>query len=134
MCATSLISIVDDDEAVRVATCALVRSLGYAARTYASAEAFLLAPDAAETACLILDVQMPGMTGPELQGLLLHRPCSPPIVFITAFPDAEVRDQVIRAGAIDVLGKPCDGKALVAAIETALTVAGAGSSQSLPGA
>ena len=129
MCATPLISIVDDDEAVRVATGALVRSLGYEARTYDSAEAFLRSPDVAETACLILDVQMPGMSGPELQGHLLRGPHAPPIIFISAFPDAEVRDQVVQAGALDLLGKPCDGKALVGAIEAALTAAGTGSTR-----
>jgi FixJ family two-component response regulator len=119
-----MISIVDDDHEVRAAMSALVRSLGYEARVFSSAEAFLADPEApAGSACLVLDVQMPGMTGPELQQALLAGPRPTPIVFITAFPDAEVRGQVLAAGAIDVLGKPCDGGALVAAIETALAAA-----------
>ena len=101
--------------------CALVRSLGYDARTFASAGAFLRAPEAETTACVILDVQMPGMSGPELQRRLMRRSGgAPAIIFITAFPDAEVRERVLQAGAVDVLGKPCDGKVLVAAIELAL--------------
>jgi len=115
-----LISIVDDDEAVRTAMAALVRALGYEARAYASAEAFLKSPSAAGSACLIVDVQMPGMSGPELQKRLLLATQAPPMIFITAFPDAEVRQQVLAAGAVDVLGKPCEGKALVDTIEAAL--------------
>jgi FixJ family two-component response regulator len=118
--ATPLISIIDDDQEVRTATAALVRALGYEARAYASAEAFLASPDAQASACLIVDVQMPGMSGPDLQQALLGGSGAPPMIFITAFPDAAVRQQVLARGAVNVLGKPCDGKALVASIETAL--------------
>ena len=121
MSTTPLISIIDDDEAVRIATAALVRALGYEARAYASAEAFLDSPSAAVSACLIVDVQMPGMSGPELQRRLLSETKPPPMIFITAFPDPEVRERVLAMGAINVLGKPCDGKVLVHSIETALS-------------
>jgi FixJ family two-component response regulator len=118
--AAPVISIVDDDEEVRRATAGLVRALGYRARAYASAEAFLDSADADESDCLILDVQMPGMGGPELQQALLRSAKLVPIVFMTAFADARVRAAVLAAGAVDLLAKPCDGKALVDSIETAL--------------
>jgi FixJ family two-component response regulator len=117
---TPLISIVDDDELVRDATAALVRSLGYEARTYSSAEAFLGSPGVDASDCLIVDVQMPGMSGLELQQALLRRPKPTPILFITAFPDADVRERVLAAGALNMLGKPCDHKVLVASIKAAL--------------
>ena len=117
-----LISIIDDDEAVRTAMAALIRALGYEARAYESAEAFLESPSAASSACLIVDVQMPGMSGPELQRTLLLDAPAPPMIFITAFPDADVRQQVLAAGAVNVLGKPCEGKALVDTIEAALAL------------
>jgi FixJ family two-component response regulator len=115
-----VISIVDDDDEVRAATAGLIRALGYQARAYASAEAFLDSAGADESDCLILDVQMPGMSGPELQQTLLRNAKPTPIVFITAFPDAKVRANVLAAGAVDLLAKPCDGKALVDSIEAAL--------------
>jgi len=115
-----VIAIVDDDEPVRTATAALVRSLGYEARAFASAEAFLGCPGAGACDCLIVDVQMPGMSGPDLQQALLQRPGATPIIFITAFPDAQLREQVLAAGAIGMLGKPCDGEALVTSIKAAL--------------
>lgn len=115
-----LIAIVDDDEEVRVATAGLIRALGYEARSYASAEAFLGSADANQSDCLILDVQMPGMSGPELQQQILRSPKPAPIVFMTAYPDAKVRAGVLAAGAVTMLAKPCDGKALVESIEVAL--------------
>jgi FixJ family two-component response regulator len=115
-----LISIIDDDEEVRTATAGLVRALGYQARAYASAEAFLGSVDAETSDCLILDVQMPGMSGPELQRAILQGATPAPIVFITAFPDPKVRAGVLAAGAVSMLAKPCDGKALVDSIEAAL--------------
>jgi FixJ family two-component response regulator len=117
---TPLISIVDDDDEVRAATAGFIRALGYQARAYASAEAFLDSAGADESDCLILDVQMPGMSGPELQRALLLREKLVPIVFMTAFSDARVRADVLTAGAVTLLAKPCDGKALVDSIEAAL--------------
>jgi len=115
-----LIAIVDDDPDVRVATTGVIRALGYQARAYASAEAFLDSADADESDCLILDVQMPGMSGPELQQTLVRSAKSAPIVFMTAFADARVRADVLAAGAVGMLVKPCDGKVLVASIKAAL--------------
>ncbi|MCU1246351.1 MAG: response regulator receiver protein, partial [Acidobacteria bacterium] len=82
--------------------------------------AFLESPEAEASDCLVVDVQMPGMSGPELQQALLRRPRRPPMVFMTAFPNAEVRKRVLAAGAIEVLGKPCDAAALSESIEAAL--------------
>jgi FixJ family two-component response regulator len=115
-----VISIVDDDDEVRAATAGLIRALGYRPRAYASAEAFLDSADADEAACLILDVQMPGMSGPELQQALLRSAKLVPIVFMAAFADARLRAEVLAAGAVGMLAKPCDGKALVGSIEAAL--------------
>jgi FixJ family two-component response regulator len=118
--APRVISIVDDDDDVRSATARLIRAMGYEARVYASAEAFLDSADTNETDCLILDVQMPGMSGPELQQTLLRTAKPAPIVFVTAFPNAKLEADVLAAGAVGMLAKPCDGKALVALIEVAL--------------
>jgi FixJ family two-component response regulator len=102
----TLISIVDDDDAVRGATESLVRSLGFEARVFASAVAFLQSPSLLETRCLILDVQMPNMGGIELQERLAELRLDIPIIFITAFPDDAVRQRALQGGAIAFLLKP----------------------------
>ena len=89
-------------------------------RTFISVEAFLASGCIDDTACVISDMQMPGMSGIDLQTTLRERQLPIPMVFITAFPDADVRAQVMAAGAVGMLGKPCDGCALVNAIEAAL--------------
>jgi FixJ family two-component response regulator len=115
-----MISIVDDDESVRESTKALVRSLGYSARAFASAEEFLDSnPD--ETACLILDVQMKGLSGVELQQRLIEQGCRTPIIFVTAFPDERVRDHALKAGAIGFLSKPFSDEKLTQYLDTALS-------------
>ncbi|RAK60335.1 hypothetical protein DJ021_11215 [Phenylobacterium hankyongense] len=116
-----IISIVDDDAAVRSALDALVRSLGYEARAFESAEAFLNGDGADATDCVILDVQMPGMSGPQLQARLIEDGRPIPIVFITAFPHDDLRRAVLALGAIALLGKPWEGQALVDALEAALS-------------
>lgn len=115
-----LISIIDDDEAVRAATENLVRSLGFGASTFASAEEFLQSSRVGETSCLITDVNMPGMTGVELQSYLLSQGRDLPIIFITAFPEERVRRCVHEAGAVGFLSKPFDGRAMVQCIDKAL--------------
>ena len=112
------IAIVDDDSSVRLATESLVRSLGLIARTFASAQDFLQSPRLEETACL--DVQMPGMGGVDLQDVLLKRGYHIPIIFITAFPENRVRDQVLRAGAISFLIKPFDSRQMIDCLYVAL--------------
>jgi FixJ family two-component response regulator len=115
-----VISIIDDDEAVRVATENLVRSLGFGASTFASAEEFLQSTRLHDTSCLITDVQMPGMTGVELQSYLLDHGHDLPIIFITAFPEERVRERVDAAGAIGFLSKPFDGGMMIQCIDKAL--------------
>ena len=103
---TARISIVDDDDTVRAATESLVRSLGFEARTFASAESFLQSSSPRETRCLILDVQMPNMSGIELQQRLSELGFEIPIIFITAYPDEAVRQRAMEAGAVAFLLKP----------------------------
>ena len=115
-----LISIIDDDPSVRVATNRLVRSLGYAAHTFASADGFLQSPHVNDTACVIADVQMPGMSGIELQSLLIAQGRSVPMIFITAFPEESIRSRALKAGAVCFLSKPFDGTILIELIDIAL--------------
>jgi FixJ family two-component response regulator len=115
-----MISIVDDDESVREATKALVRSLGYSAVTFGSAEEFLGSEQATATACLITDVQMPGLSGIELQDRLIADNRRIPTIFITAFPDERLQGQALRNGAIGYLQKPFDESRLIDCIDAAL--------------
>ena len=115
-----MISIVDDDEAVRLALRSLVRSLGYASNVFASAEEFLESSYLNNTSCLISDVQMPGMNGIELQSRLKRLDCRTPVIFVTAFPDERIRTRALEAGAIGFMEKPFEGRAMIRLIETAL--------------
>ena len=114
-----MISIVDDDESVRELTKALVRSLGYTARTFASAEEFL-GSDPDSTSCLIVDIQMKGLSGVELQDRLKAEGRRIPIIFITAFADERTRSHVLEAGAIGFLRKPFSDDKLIHCIDSAL--------------
>jgi FixJ family two-component response regulator len=120
--ARSLISIVDDDESVRESLPGLIRAFGFAAQAFASAEEFLASRFVDETRCLILDIAMPGMTGPALQRELSLRHQAIPIVFITAHEDETVRPRVLEAGAVECLFKPFSVTALRAAVNAALRV------------
>ena len=115
-----MISIVDDDAAGREATQVLVRSLGYRAITFASAEDFLQSESVHDTSCLITDVQMPGLSGVELQSLLLARGHRTPIIFITAFPEERIRARALEAGAVGFLSKPFDEERLIDCLNQAL--------------
>jgi len=115
-----MVSIVDDDESVRAATQCLVRSLGYAVRTFASAEEFLRSPYVSETACVIADVQMRKMSGLDLQSRLRADGYDTPIIFITAFPEEKVRARALEGGAVCFLSKPFDGQVLIDCLTTAL--------------
>jgi FixJ family two-component response regulator len=108
-----MIAIVDDDESVREATKALVRSMGYGAVTFASAEEFLEWDHFDDMLCVITDVQMPGLSGVELQKRLIAEGYRLPVIFITAYPDERTRQLVLDAGAIGYLSKPFDDESLV---------------------
>ncbi len=114
-----MISIVDDDEFVRESTKALVRSLGYSARTFASAEEFLDS-DPDETSCLILDIQMKGLSGVELLERLIAEGRRTPVIFVTALPDERIRNHVLDAGAVGFLRKPINDEKLIRYLDTAL--------------
>lgn len=116
----SLVSIVDDDESVREALPDLLRSFGFEAQPFESAETFLASEALTRTGCLVLDVAMPGMTGPELQRELARRKIDLPIVFITAQADDRIEDEARRRGASAFLLKPFDESAIVGAVRTAL--------------
>lgn len=118
-----LVSVVDDDESVRESLPDLLHELGYAVETFASAEEFLASGDMGETRCLLLDIAMPGMSGPDLQRELSRRGEAIPIVFITAHGDEAVRPRLIADGAVECLFKPFSEAALVGALNTALRVA-----------
>jgi FixJ family two-component response regulator len=115
-----VIAIVDDDESVTIGTMSLVRSLGYDALSYGSAEDFLASDVRDDIACLISDVQMPGVGGLELQKMLAAEGSRLPIIFITAFPDAHIRQVALDAGAMCFLSKPFDGDVLIQCLEKAL--------------
>ena len=117
---TKVIGVIDDDESIRDSVKALLRSAGYRVMTYESAEFFLESGAAAGTACLILDIRMPGMDGPELQLRLRAASSRIPIIFVTAHEDSPVRERVLRAGAVEVLNKPFLPDALLASVQVAL--------------
>ena len=119
----SLISIVDDDQSVREATTSLLKSNGFRVEVFSSAEDFLASRYLGETKCLILDVQMPGMSGLELQRRLTSANRDIPIVFISAHENQEVRNQAMRSGAVDFLPKPFSEESLLRAIRAALQFA-----------
>ena len=115
-----LISVVDDDESVRESLPDLLKEFGFQAEAFSSAEEFLASDSVDNTSCLVLDVAMPGMTGPDLQRELTRRDWSIPIVFITAQRDATVRPRLIAQGAVDCLFKPFEPTDLLHALNTAL--------------
>ena len=116
----SLVSIVDDDESVRESLPDLLRQFGFAAEAFSSAEAFLKSDVVSETSCLLLDMAMPGMSGPDLQQELTRRQQKIPIVFITAHGDRTVRPRLLARGAVECLFKPFSETALVDALSAAL--------------
>lgn len=117
---SNLIAIIDDDESIRDSLRALLRSAGYHVTTFESAEVFLKSGVATGASCVILDVRMPGMDGPELQVRLRNEHSRVPIIFITAHDDGPVRERVLRAGAVDVLNKPFAPTALLSTVQSAL--------------
>ena len=115
-----IVMIVDDDESIRRAARRLIKSYGFPVETFASAEDFLSSGRLHETACLVLDVQMPGLNGLELQSRLITDGHQVPIIFITAFNDENARAQALKAGALGYLVKPFEEADLLTAINVAL--------------
>jgi FixJ family two-component response regulator len=115
-----LVSVVDDDASVRESLPDLLAALGFTTDVFSSAEAFLGSGDVNQTRCLILDVAMPGMTGPELQEELQNRGQRIPIIFITAHEDQMIRQRVLEKGAVECLLKPFSHTALREALNAAL--------------
>jgi FixJ family two-component response regulator len=115
-----MISIVDDDESIRNAVKALIRSMGYATATFASAEEFLQSGRLHDTACIITDVQMPGMSGIDLQDHLTTSGHRVPVIFVTAFPDESIRERAMEAGACGFLSKPFREESLIECLDQAL--------------
>ncbi|AKU95042.1 two-component response regulator [Labilithrix luteola] len=119
----ALVCIVDDDEAVRRSLCALFRSAGHSVETFASAVDFLASNVLPRTGCLVVDVSMPEITGPELQARLVAECTSPlplPIIFMSGRADESVRARVLAAGALAFLSKPLDDEVLLTTVEAAL--------------
>jgi FixJ family two-component response regulator len=115
-----LISVVDDDESVRRTTTLLIESFGFRAATFESAETFLKSGHLHDTSCLIVDVQMPGMNGLQLQSHLAAAGCGIPIIFITAYENNDSRRRAMQAGAAGFLGKPFSDEQLLQTIDSAL--------------
>lgn len=116
----SLVSVVDDDVSVRESLPDLLRELGFAAQSFSSAEEFLESDCVSKTRCLILDVVMPGMSGPDLKRMLTLRQQEIPVVFITAQTDEDIRPRMLALGAVECLYKPFTEADLLAALNTAL--------------
>jgi FixJ family two-component response regulator len=117
---TAVIAIVDDDQSVREALMSFVRSLGYAAIAFESADDFLKSPQLHSLSCLIADVQMPGMTGIELHDRLLALGASLPTILVTAYPEESARERALRSGVIGYLAKPFSDAALLACLRSCL--------------
>jgi len=115
-----LVSVVDDDESVRESLPDLLREFGFATRTFSSAEEFLASDCVGQTRCLILDIAMPGMTGPELRQELIRRRQAIPVIFITGNRDKTVRPRLLEQGAVECLFKPFRDTDLLDALNTAL--------------
>jgi len=115
-----MVAVVDDDEAFRAAVQRLLKSAGFLVRSFASAEDFLDSGQQHETACLIADIRMPGMSGLDLQAKLNADHCPIPIIFITAHGDEQMRLQAMRGGAVKFLGKPFDSAILLESVRVAL--------------
>lgn len=120
MAKSHVISIIDDDPSVREATQSLIRSLGYDAQVFASAEEYLQSDSVNDSSCLITDLHMPGMSGTDLQDRLIAEGYQIPIIFVTAYYEDRIRDRVMDAGAFGFLRKPFNDESLIACLDKAL--------------
>ncbi len=119
-----VISIIDDDASMRGAVERLLTSMGFAVRAYPSASEFLDSSRLKETHCIVADVEMPGMSGLELQDHLVAHSLNIPVIFITAFPEERIRERALKGGAVCFLGKPFDERQLLECVERTLKSAG----------
>ena len=119
-CKTNLVAIVDDDDLMRSALQGMLKSVGLSSQAFASAEEYLKSGQQHQTACLIADIRMPGMSGLELQAKLNAEHCRIPTIFITAHGDTKMRMQALRAGAVEFLAKPFDDEALLESVRAAM--------------
>jgi two-component system, LuxR family, response regulator FixJ len=117
---SKLIAIIDDNESMQDSLCDLIESVGFDARSFGSAEAFLESDSYPKAACLIVDIRMPKMSGLELQAKLKEEECQVPIIFITAYDDAVVRVQATKEGAVEFLRKPFDHQLLIKILRATL--------------
>ncbi len=121
MAKSHVISIIDDDPSVREATQSLIRSLGYDAQVFASAEEYLQSDNLNDLSCLITDLHMPGMSGTDLQDRLIADGYQIPIIFVTAYYEDRIRERVMDAGAFGFLRKPFNDESLIACLDKALS-------------
>ena len=122
MSKSKIVSIVDDDASVRAAMQSLVRSLGFVAFVFESAEDFLRSPRVDDSSCLITDVQMPGMSGLDLQDRLIAQGAHIPTIFVTAFPEQSIRSRAQGGGALGLLEKPFAGRTMIELVRQALAM------------
>ena len=116
----AIISIIDNEDSIRSSVGSLIRSVGLSVNLFCSAESFVYSPDFSKTSCLILDIQMPGMSGLELQSLLVKSGFQIPIIFITGFADPSIRKRAMEGGAVCILDKPFQSDSLIKCLERAL--------------
>lgn len=121
----TVISIIDDDASIRGAVARLLTSMGFAAHAFASANEFLGSTRLTDTFCIVADVDMPGMSGLELQDRLVAQGQSIPVIFITAFPEDRIRERAMKGGAVCFLSKPFDEAVLLECVERTLKYHGA---------
>ena len=117
---SKLIAIIDDNESMQDSLGDLIESGGFEARSFGSAQAFLESDLHSRAACLIVDIRMPKMSGLELQARLKQEGCNIPIIFITAYDDAEIRAEAMKEGAVEFLAKPFDHQLLLKKLRCAL--------------
>jgi FixJ family two-component response regulator len=121
----SVISIIDDDASVRAAVARLLTSMGFAVQAFASAREFLVSPRLQDSLCIVADVEMPGMSGLELQEHLIAHGANIPVIFVTGFPEDNIRERAMKGGAVCFLSKPFDEAALLECVERTLRDHGA---------
>jgi FixJ family two-component response regulator len=117
-----LIAVIDDDHSFRSALVGLIRSLGYGARGFESAEEFVESGDIGSSACIITDIQMPGMSGFDLQHFLVGSECAVPVIMVTARTEPGLEDKALASGAVCLLRKPFEASALTNCLQKALNV------------